>query len=305
MQVLMDIKKDIDISKLNTLRVMAKAQLFACPKNLEEYKELFQYIKSENLAWHVLGAGSNLLLSSRDIPGIVISTNGMNHIERISDSVFQAGAGVRMPRFCARMTHASLSGAEFMEGIPGSLGGGITMNAGAHGSELAKILKEADVLNLETLELELWQNADFEFQYRNSKIDPSKYLLLQARFELEPKSKEEIREKVVHNNHARTSSQPIKSWTCGCTFKNPGLGIGAGRLIDELGLKGLTSGGFMVSNKHGNFFENQGGGTSMDFCQLMKQVQEAAFEQKQFHLIPEVQTMGVFNDEELSLWRAL
>lgn len=302
MKVLLDIKKDFDISNLNTLRVAASANYFASPASLDELKELFHYIKSENLPWNILGAGSNTLLSSRDIPGIVISTNSLNNIEKISDDIYQVGAGIRMPRFCAKMTQACLSGTEFMEGIPGSIGGGITMNAGAHGSDISKILLDADVLNLETLELELWKNEDFNFVYRNSRIDPQKYLIVQARFKLEPKVKEEIREIVVHNNHARTSTQPVKSWSCGCTFKNPEPGLAAGKLIDELGLKGLSLGNFKVSEMHGNYFENTGSGTSIEFIELMKQVRKIAMEKRQLVLKPEVQPMGYFEPDELELW---
>jgi len=301
--LLMELVKNADLSKLSTLRVKAFAEFFSAPKTTEELLELFQDIKAKNLSWNILGAGSNTLLSSRAIPGVLISTNSLDFIKNLGDNRFEVGCGLRMPRFCALMTKENLSGAEFMEGIPGSIGGGIVMNAGAHGSEISKILVGAKVLNLQTLELENWSKDDLKFTYRHSSIDPHKYFLVSGIFQLTPDTKEAIRERVMANNNARTTHQPIKAWTCGCTFKNPQPGLSAGLLIQELGLKGTQVGDFVISDLHGNFFENHGEGTSMDFCKLMKIVQQKALEEKNLYLKPEVQVMGEFTDDELKIWQ--
>ncbi len=300
--MLVDINQNYDLSNLSTLRVSAQAQYFAKPSSLEELKEIFVFIKEKNLDFHVLGAGSNILLSSRSIPGVLISTNDLKTIKQINDTEFEVGAGVRMPRLCAFVSKESLTGAEWMEGIPGSVGGGVVMNAGAHGTEMKDNIKTVQVFNTETLELEDWDCEDFGFVYRNSKVDPKKHIVFSAVFAYEKGDKDEIRKRIVENNYARTTRQPVKSFTCGCTFKNPEPSTSAGLLIQELGLKGLREGDFMVSNLHGNFIENLGEGNSEEFCKLMKQVQDEVLKRRGIKLKPEVQRMGEFSDEENELW---
>jgi UDP-N-acetylmuramate dehydrogenase len=300
--MVLEISKNYDLSKLSTLRVKAHSDYFAKPSNLAELKDLFDFIKENKLDFNVLGAGSNVLLSSKGIPGMLISTNDINFIEKINDTDFEVGAGVRMPRLCANVTKESLTGAEWMEGIPGSVGGGIVMNAGAHGTEMQENIKTVKVFNTETQELEEWANEAFAFAYRSSKIDPKKHIIFSAVFHFEAGNKESIREKVVHNNNARTTRQPVKSFTCGCTFKNPEPSQSAGLIIEELGLKGLSEGDFVVSELHGNFIENHGEGTSQEFIALMKKVQDEALDKRGIKLKPEVQMMGEFSDEEKALW---
>ena len=304
--MLIEITKNYDLSKLSTLRVKSSCDYFARPKNLEELQELFEFIKKENLNFFVLGAGSNVLLSSRGIKGLLLSTNDLNFINKINATDFEVGAGVRMPRLCAHVSKEALTGAEWMEGIPGSIGGGIVMNAGAHGAEMCENIKTVKVFNTHSHELEEWQNKDFAFAYRSSKINPATHIVFSAVFHFEQGDKESIRNKVIENNIARTTHQPIKSFTCGCTFKNPNLQnaqrISAGFVIQELGLKGTREGDFVVSDLHGNFIENHGEGTSIEFCRLMKRIQEKAIQEKGIKLKPEVQMMGEFSAEEQTLW---
>jgi UDP-N-acetylmuramate dehydrogenase len=341
LMMVLDIKTNHDITKLSTLRIKASAEYFVSPNNLEDLVDAIKEAQMNNWTWNILGAGSNLLLSSRGIPGLMIASSGIDYLQKINftannEEYFEVGAGMRMPRFCALMSRESLAGTEFMEGIPGSIGGGIVMNAGAHGSEITSILAFAKLLNLETLELELWANSKFinenkleqiqltdlinkisqveqsklepvirsnlELKYRVSSIDPAKYFILSGIFHLTKDDKEAIRNRVVHNNLARTTNQPIKSWTCGCTFKNPQPSYGAGKLIQDLGLKGYVYGDFRVSDLHANFFENTDEGSSIEFCELIRQVQEKALQEKSIKLSPEVQRMGIFTAEEEALW---
>lgn len=287
---------------MTTLRVLASAEKLAFPKTIEELVDLFKEIKAKNWSWNILGAGSNTLLSSRPLKGILISTNSLDFVQRLSDTRFEVGSGLRMPRFCALMSKESLSGSEFMEGIPGSIGGGIIMNAGAHGWEISDILISAKLLNLETLKIEEFNKEALGLGYRQSNINPQKYFIVSGTFELKPDDKEAIRAKVLANNQSRTSKQPIKAYTCGCTFQNPLSNYGAGQLIDELGLKGYRVGDFMISNLHGNFFENLGNGTSFDFCALMKHAQDEALKKKNIILKPEVKPMGEFSEDEKRIW---
>jgi len=339
--VVLDIKKNYDLSKLSTLRIKASAEYFVAPKNLTELIEALKEAKSQVWSWNILGAGSNLLLSSRGLPGLMIATSGIDYLKKLDfktekEGFYEVGSGMRMPRFCALMSRESFAGTEFMEGIPGSIGGGIVMNAGAHGAEITGVMAFAKLLNLETMQLELWSNQQYiretklskeeletlveeisqvegssckpkisdalNLKYRVSSIDTNKHFILSGIFHLKTDEKEAIRARVVHNNTARTTNQPIKSWTCGCTFKNPLPDYGAGKLIQDLGLKGHEFGDFRVSELHANFFENTDSGTSMDFCELIKQVQEKALAEKSIKLLPEVQRMGTFSPEEEALW---
>ena len=226
----------------------------------------------------------------------------IDHIEEVTDSVFELGAGLKMPRFCGKMIHRSLSGAEFMVGIPGTVGGGIVMNAGAHGREFSDIFISAKVLDLDTLEIHEFKHSDMKFKYRSSSINPNKYCLLSAVVRLDYAEKTEIRERVASYNRSRTSSQPLKAWTCGCTFKNPLPDYPAGKLIQDLGAKQLTIGEMQVSDIHANFFENTGTASSSDFCELVSVVQGLAKEHKNIELFPEVKPIGFFTDEEKKIW---
>jgi UDP-N-acetylmuramate dehydrogenase len=297
------VHKNYDLSKNSTLRVKASAEMLVIPASSAELNEIFFWIKSENLSWNVLGAGSNLLLSSRAIPGVTILTTGLDTINDLGSGLFEAGAGVKMPRFCAVTAQKSYAGTEFMEGIPGTIGGGVVMNAGAQGSCIAEILVSGTVLNLTTLEIEDWDKSKFNFVYRHSALDPHKHLLISAKFQLKPDDKDAIRKRVLANNHHRSTAQPIKSWTCGCTFKNPSDECRAGLLIQDIGAKGWAEGAIRVTQLHGNFFENteEGVGTSIDMCKLMARVQSVARE-RGVRLEPEVQRIGVFTAEEDAVW---
>lgn len=297
----MKIVENADLTSHTTLRIVSSAQKLAKPTSIDELRELFNYIKEQKLAWHILGAGSNLLISSRAIHGIVICMTGLDFVKKLSDTQVEVGAGLRMPRFCAMMAKESLAGTEWMEGIPGTIGGGVVMNAGAHGSEIAANLVSAKVFDTETWEIKDISNEDLKFTYRRSKINPEKEIVVSAVFELEAAEKQEIRNRISEYNKARSTHQPIKAATCGCTFKNPDEHR-AGLLIQEIGAKGLQEGSVQVSMKHGNFFENTNGGTSMDFCKLMARIQEMAYEQQGIILHPEVKRMGEFSDEELLVW---
>lgn len=295
--------QNFDLSKNSTLRVKAKAEYLVMPETLAELKEIFTWIKTNNLSWNILGAGSNLLLSSRGIPGVTILTTKLDAIKELEPGLYEVGAGVKMPRFCAYASQQSYAGTEFMEGIPGTIGGGIVMNAGAHGSWMEQILESATVLDLSTLEIVELPKASLGFSYRHSNIDPHKQLIVSAKFRLKAGDKEEIRARVLENNRHRSSAQPIKSWTCGCTFKNPSDDCKAGLLIQEMGAKGWHEGPLQVSMLHGNFFENtkEGEGTSIDMCRLMARVQAEALK-RGVRLEPEVQRIGSFTDDEVKIW---
>lgn len=297
----MEIFTDYDVTNLSTLRIQAKADFFAEPSSIKELISAIKFAKEKKLKPFFIGGGSNSLLSSRSIPGVLISTLKIDFINELADGLFEVGAGLKMPRFCGKMIHKSLTGAEFMVGIPGSMGGGLIMNAGAHGREFAQVFVSAKILDLDTLEIKELNFNDLNFKYRASSINPEKECVLSIILKLEYGNKDEIREKVALYNQSRTSSQPLKAFTCGCTFKNP-LGDSAGKLIQESGgmLQGV--GDLRVSNIHANFFENTGAGSSSDFCALVSKIQKLVEEEKHVKLLPEVKPIGEFSEEEKKIW---
>jgi UDP-N-acetylmuramate dehydrogenase len=297
----MEILQDYDITNLSTLRVRAKVSYFVEPETIEELISAVSLAKEKNLKTYFLGGGSNSLLSSRNIDAFLISTLKLDFINELGDGLFEVGAGLKMPRFCGKMIHKSLTGVEFMVGIPGSIGGGIIMNAGAHGREFAQVFVSAKVLDLDTLVIKELNFQDLNFKYRSSSINPDKQCILSAVLKLEYSDKDKIRETVAHYNAARTTSQPLKAWTCGCTFKNPDK-FSAGKLIQESGGKLMQIGDLRVSNVHANFFENIGAGSSIDFCNLVSQIQRLVEQEKNIKLCPEVRPIGEFTEEELKIW---
>ena len=298
----MEIQKNVDVTDLSTLRIKAVADHFAQPKNIEELIELLKFAKDNGIKVMFLGGGSNALLSSKKIDSLLISTLKIDFIKEDINNVFDLGVGLKMPRFCGKMIHKSLTGAEFMVGIPGSIGGGLVMNAGAHGREFADIFVSAKVLDLETLEIHEFNHNDMNFSYRSSVIDPERYCVLSVKVKLEFAEKEEIRSRVASYNKSRTTSQPLKAWTCGCTFKNPQSDYPAGKLIQDIGGKELSIGEMQVSDVHANFFENTGSASSSDFIELVSLVQGLAIEKKNIQLLPEVQPIGFFTEDERKIW---
>ncbi len=298
----LNIIKDYNLAKLSTLRVQATAEFFARPESEAELLSIIEYAHKHSIPCHFLGAGSNTLLSSRKIEGIVISTSKLDKIVQLSDEVFEVGSGLQMPRFCGKMIHNGLAGAEFMVGIPGSIGGGIVMNAGAHGSEMSSIVQSVKILNTKTLKVEDIPHSKLGFKYRHSNIRQGEDLIISAKIALKLENKEEIRARVKKFNASRIATQPVKAWTCGCTFTNP-TGYSAGKLIHELNLKNLQVGDFKISDVHANFFENLDQGTSMEFCQLVYKVQSIVSEKLSLKLTPEVRPIGEFNADESLIWQ--
>lgn len=297
----MEILENFDVTNLSTLRVKAKANFFAEPESIEELIEAVKFAKKNNLKCYFIGGGSNTLLSSRKIDALLISTLKLDFIHERDELIFEVGAGLKMPRFCGKMIHRSLTGVEFMVGIPGSIGGGLIMNAGAHGREFASVFISAKVLDLDSMLVRELNFNDLNFKYRSSAINPEKQCVLSVVLKLERGDKDKIRETVAHYNFARTKSQPLKAWTCGCTFKNPDQNS-AGKLIQESGGMLMQSGDFRVSDIHANFFENIGAASSTDFCNLVIQIQKLVQKEKNIKLSPEVKPIGEFSEEEKRIW---
>ena len=292
-----------NLAQFTTMKIGGIADKICFPSTAEELTILMDKIKYTNEPWSLIGGGSNLLVSSNDIPGTVISTTALNWIEQIGPDLIVTGAGVRLPRLSAYAAKAKLSGMEFYEGIPGTVGGAIIMNAGAHGSSTNQILETVTVLNLKELKLEILTPKDINFGYRISSINPLEHIVISAKFRLASDTETAIRSRMKSNNLARQKSQPIKDPSAGCTFVNPiELNMSAGKLLDSIGAKNWTVGGAQVSAKHANFIINLGNASSLDVCKLILKLQNAVLEKHNIFLKPEIKPLGIFDNKESIIW---
>ncbi len=292
-----------ELGQFTTMQIGGVADKICFPSTTHELIDLMDELMSKNEPWSLVGGGSNILASSHDIPGTVICTTGLNLIEQLGPDLLTAGAGVRLPRLSAYASKLSLSGMEFFEGIPGTVGGAIVMNAGAHGHSTNQILETVTVLDLKKWKIEVLTPKDIVFGYRISTINPQEQIVLSAKFRMVPDTEAAIRTRMKANNLARQSSQPIKDPSAGCTFKNPiELNMPAGKILDSIGAKNWTIGAAQVSSVHANFIINLGSANSQDVCKLISKMQESTFEKYNVLLKPEIKPLGVFKESEAIIW---
>lgn len=290
---------NFDIKKSTSFKIGGQIARMYFPTSIEEFVD----IKTKEPDAFVAGNLSNILVSSDGYDGAVICTKKMDSIKFDGNTVF-AGAGVRGTKLSKLALEKKLSGLEFMVAFPGSVGGEVFMNAGAHGQMIADVLKSAKVYCPEKGVLKL-ANTDMEFSYRTSVCQKMPYSVLEAEFELTPSTTDKIQEKMNENLSFRQNKQPSLTLpNCGSTFRNPD-GDSAGRLLDAAGVKGLVSGGVHVWENHANFIINDGEGTSLDVLRLMDEMYSRVKEKFDIELKPEVRYLGGNNEEEVEICRKL
>ena len=278
--------KDEPLYKHTTYRVGGPAKLFIKAQNVDELIEVIKYCRKHRIQLFVIGRGSNLLFSDKSFEGIIISLEDMNQYH-VNGSEVTAQCGVTMIKLAYDCAKIGLSGFEFMGGIPGNIGGGIFMNAGAYKSCLSKVVKSVKVLDEHLKVVELSKD-EMDFSYRHSIIqDHPKWIVLEATFVLENKSVEEINETLDKRKERRMSTQPWNKPSAGSVFRNP-EGSAAWKLIDDARLRGYEIGGAQVSPKHSNFIVNNGYASAKDIYDLIFYVQKTVQEQSGILLKPEV-----------------
>lgn len=281
------------------MKIGGKIARFYTPETIDEFVQIMQ---KEPKAF-IAGNLSNVIVSSFGYDGAVISTKKLNKIQVDGNKII-AGAGVRGTKLSKIALENGLSGMEFMIAFPGSIGGEVYMNAGAHGQEIASILKFAKIYSPQDGFLEL-SNKELEFGYRTSICHKKNYSVLEVEFELLPKSRDEIQLKIDENLSFRKSKQPdLTIPNCGSTFKNP-TGDSAGRLLDAVGVKGLKVGGMKVWENHANFIVNDGEATSLDALQLMFEMYKRVKEKFNIELKPEIIFLGGNNEKEVEICKIL
>ena len=295
----LDYKENFEVKKLTSFKIGGEISRVYFPENVEEF---VQAIEKEPDAF-VAGNLSNVLVSSDGYDGALILTKKMDNITFEGRRVY-AGAGVRGTKLSKLALEKNLSGLEFMVAFPGSVGGEVFMNAGAHGQMIADVLKSVKVYCPEKGVITL-NNEDMEFSYRTSICQRKPYSVLEAEFELEEKSPDEIQAKMDENLSFRLNKQPSLALpNCGSTFRNP-EGNSAGRLLDEAGMKGFSSCGVHVWENHANFIINDGDGTSLDVLNVMFEMYKRVNEMSGIELKPEVRFLGGKNEKEVELCKIL
>lgn len=275
------------LSKYTSFRIGGPARRMAFPRNAEQLVLLLNFAGACGAQPYVLGNGTNVLFPDEGVDRLVISTHDMADIQLLDDGRVRAGAGASLARTAVFACQKGLAGLEFAHGIPGSVGGGVCMNAGAYGGELAQVIESVTVLfpdeGVKTVPC-----AGMAFGYRHSLLmEHPDAVVLSTVFALHPDDSAAIRGRMDDLMARRKASQPLEYPSAGSTFKRP-EGHFAGRLIEEAGCKGLTVGGAQVSEKHAGFVINVGGATCADVLALMAEVQRRVKENSGVTLEPEV-----------------
>lgn len=262
------------------------------PENVEQMQEIFKIAAQFHISPMILGAGSNILAPDQGLDTVVIETRtNMNQAQRLEDGTITAQCGMTMARLATIAMEHGYTGLEFAHGIPGTVGGGVYMNAGAYGGEMQQVVTNVTAMDRKGHVLEL-PAEELGLSYRHSRFMEEDLVILSATVRLQKGEREEIRAKMAELMTRRRTSQPLEYPSAGSTFKRP-VGGYAAALIEASGLKGFRVGDAQVSEKHAGFVVNRGRATSHDVLELMKRVQEKVQADSGICLEPEVRILEV------------
>lgn len=281
---------DEPLARYTTWKIGGPADLLIIPKDKDNLVQTIRILRQFGQSWTTIGRGSNLLVSDKGVRGPVVKLGKELGELRFEDELVVVGASYSFVRLAYLASRQGLSGLEFAGGIPGTVGGAVYMNAGAHGSDMSRILHKAEVL-LETGELVQWSNHELEFSYRHSKLQSVPGIVTEAVLKLEKGDSKEIMQQMSSLRARRLETQPLQSATAGSVFRNP-LPQFAAKLIEESGLKGFRIGGAEVSTKHANFIVNTGQASANDVQSLIKHIQQVIETKHGIKLVPEVLMIG-------------
>lgn len=285
-----DIKIDEPMKKHISFRVGGPADILVKPRTEDQIKNIINLLKKEEVPYLVIGNGSNLLIKDGGIRGVVVEISDNFNKFEIDGNIVNAQSGVLLAVLGKAILGAELKGFEFAAGIPGTLGGALTMNAGAYGGEMKDIVKSVKVMDEEGNIKEL-TNEQMEFGYRKSTVIKNNYIVLSAKIKLEDGNYNEIKELMADLAQRRVKNQPLNLPSAGSTFKRP-EGHFAGKLIDDAGLRGLTLRGAQVSEKHCGFVVNMGEAKAKDLLDLMYIVKSTVYNKFGINLEEEVKILG-------------
>ena len=282
-----ELRFDEPMAAHTSFRIGGPAEIMAFPKNAEELSHILKVSKLLDCKTAILGAGTNVLAPDAGIPGLVICLkDSLDGMEQLDATTIRVMAGVTMTRAAVFAANLGLSGLEFAHGIPGSVGGGVYMNAGAYGGEICQVCTKVAVMDMDG-NIRIAANEEMDFSYRHSRLEETGEIVLYAEFMLVAAETTQVREKMQELMGKRKASQPLDLPSAGSAFKRPAQGYAAA-LIDQTGLKGFQVGGAAISQKHAGFAVNLGGATAEDVKNLLSQVSDKVFEATGIRLEPEV-----------------
>ncbi len=285
----MNFHEGVPLSKYTTLGTGGAAHRLGNPGTADELVEMLAWAREEELPVAAVGLGSNLLAADEGYPGLVVKLGGELASAHVENGRLFAGGGAPLAVCLHRARAADLGGIEFVCAIPGTVGGGVKMNAGAYGGDIASILVRAQVADADGAD---WRSPDeLGLNYRRSALEPGQ-VVVAAEFQGMTRPEAEIKEIVAGMQKQRKHAQPTNRRTFGSVFKNPEHDLTAGRMLEACGLRGFRIGGAQVSPKHANFIENAGEAMSADAVALISEARRRAREQYGVTLEPEVQLLG-------------
>lgn len=275
------------MSRHTSFRIGGPVEVMAFPKNREQLSDTLKVSKLLDAPFAILGAGTNVLAPDSGISGVVICLkDALDGMELLDEKHIRVYAGVTMTRAAMFAANNSLSGLEFAHGIPGTVGGGVYMNAGAYGGEICQVCTQVEAMDFQG-NIRVFSNSEMEFSYRHSILEDQDYIVIRADFELVPSDADAVKAKMKELQAKRSASQPLDLPSAGSAFKRP-VGGYAAALIDQAGLKGYQVGGAAISTKHAGFAVNLGGATAGDVKTLLTQVSDIVYERSGIRLEPEV-----------------
>ena len=269
-------QRNVKLSEHTTVAIGGLAKIIIFPKSKQQFTKVLKYLSENNVLFKVVGNMSNILPSDSNIETVIISTKKMTAFSVFSSEII-ADSGVLFSKLIMSAAKRSLGGCESLFGIPGTVGGMISMNAGAYGFAVSDFLSEVELYDCKTGEVITLKRADIEFSYRDSEIKRQNLIVLSAEFKLSVFESEVIFNKIREIKRKRAESQPIAAKSLGSVFRKS-ESCSASYLIDRCGLKGTAVGNVSVSEKHAGFFVNNGGGTAADFLKLSEIVKKTVKE---------------------------
>ncbi len=283
----LELKREVPMSKLTSFRIGGPVDCAAFPKTEEELSRLLKLCAEAGVKPVILGAGTNVLAPDSGLRNLaIVLKDALEGMERISDTVIRVMAGVTMSRAAVFAAGLNLGGLEFAHGIPGTVGGGVYMNAGAYGGEIKDVCTRVRIMDMQG-NARWITGEEAAFSYRHSAMEDNPWIVVAAEFTLTPRPEAEVWAKMKELIAKRRASQPLDLPSAGSAFKRP-VGGYAAALIEQTGLKGFRVGGAAVSEKHAGFVVNLGGATAADVQELLQAVSDKVFDRTGIRLEPEV-----------------
>lgn len=278
-----EVKENEDLKKYNTYNVSVKAAAVVFVSNVKSLIKLLKFLKYEKIKYKVIGNGSNLIFVN-DYDGILIKLNNLDKLI-INEEEVIVESGYNLSKLSLIAADKGLSGLEFSVGIPGSIGGAVYMNAGAYNKSMSDIIEYIEVID-ENYKIKKLKNKDLNFDYRKSILKEKNYICIKVVLKLEKSNKKEIKELILDRQKRRKETQPLEYPNAGSVFRNP-KDLYAGKLIEDLNLKGYHINDAFISEKHANFIINKGNASGKDIENLIKYIQKEVYSKYKINLILE------------------